>query len=135
MVKNFYSGTLVVVFKIAVQLNAARNKQKLPKGSTFNSHSEITAGITSAFCLSFNFALHFFEGVVIVSLIFLRSSVLGFFKFYFWLRRVFVAACGIFSSCSEWALLFVAVRRLLIGWLLLLQSTGSRRAGSRVQAQ
>ena len=34
-----------------------------------------------------------------------------------------------FSSCSEWGLLFVAVHRLLLWWLLLLQSTGSRHAG------
>ena len=34
-----------------------------------------------------------------------------------------------FSSCSEWGLLFVAVRGLLMRWLLLLQSTGSRCMG------
>ena len=33
---------------------------------------------------------------------------------YFWLRWVFVAACRLFSSCSEQGLLFVAVRGLLI---------------------
>ena len=33
---------------------------------------------------------------------------------YFWLRWVFVAACGLFSSCSEQGLLFVEVRGLLI---------------------
>ena len=33
---------------------------------------------------------------------------------YFWLRCVFVAACGLFSSCVEWGLLFVVVRGLLI---------------------
>ena len=33
-----------------------------------------------------------------------------------------------FSSCSKWGLLF-AVRGLLIGWLLLWQSTGSRHTG------
>ena len=32
-----------------------------------------------------------------------------------------------FSSCSEQGLLFIAIRGLLIGWLLLLQSTGSRQ--------
>ena len=36
------------------------------------------------------------------------------FIFYFWLRCVFVAVCGLFSSCGEWALLFVAVRGFLI---------------------
>ena len=38
--------------------------------------------------------------------------------FYFWLRWVFVAAHGLFSSCGKRWLLFVAVRGLLIGWLL-----------------
>ena len=52
-----------------------------------------------------------------------------FIYFYFWLRWIFVAACGLFSSCSEQGLLFVVVHGLLIGWLLLLQSTGSRCAG------
>ena len=33
---------------------------------------------------------------------------------YFWLHLVFIAACGLFSSCGERGLLFVAVRRLLI---------------------
>ena len=47
----------------------------------------------------------------------------------------FVAALGLrccvraFSSCGEWGPLFVVVRGLLITVLLLLQSTGSRRAG------
>ena len=33
---------------------------------------------------------------------------------YFWLRWVFLAARGLFSSCGERGLLFVAVLRLLI---------------------
>ena len=33
---------------------------------------------------------------------------------YFWLHWVFVAAHGLFSSCGEWGLLFVAACRLLI---------------------
>ena len=37
-----------------------------------------------------------------------------FIYFYFWLRWVFVAARGLFSSCGEWGLLFVVVRGLLI---------------------
>ena len=44
--------------------------------------------------------------------------------FYFWLRWVFVAVHGLFSSCDEQGLLFVAVCGLL-----LLQSTGSRCSG------
>ena len=34
-----------------------------------------------------------------------------------------------FSSCGEQGLPFIVVRGLLIAWLLLLRSTGSRRAG------
>ena len=37
-----------------------------------------------------------------------------FIIFYFWLRWVFIAAWGLFSSCREQGLLFVAVRGLLI---------------------
>ena len=36
-----------------------------------------------------------------------------FFFFYLWLHWVFIAACGLFSSCGELGLLFVAVRGLL----------------------
>ena len=32
----------------------------------------------------------------------------------FWLRWVFVAVHGLFSSCGEWGLLFIVVRGLLI---------------------
>ena len=70
--------------------------------------------------------------------------------------NLFLAVLGLcccvwaFSSCSEWGLLFVVARRLLIWWLLLLQSMGSRHVvfsscgmralylwltGSRAQAQ
>ena len=34
--------------------------------------------------------------------------------FYVWLSWVFVAVCGLFSSCGKQGLLFIAVRRLLI---------------------
>ena len=37
-----------------------------------------------------------------------------FFSFFFWLRWVFVAAHGLFSSLGEWGLLFVVVRGLLL---------------------
>ena len=33
---------------------------------------------------------------------------------YFWLCWLFVAVCGLFSSCDEWGLRFVAVCGLLI---------------------
>ena len=49
---------------------------------------------------------------------------------YFWLRWVFAAARGLFSSCGERGLLFLAVRGLLIAVASpCVQSTGSRRTG------
>ena len=48
---------------------------------------------------------------------------------YFWLHWVFIGCVRAFSSCGERGLLFVAVHGLLVEWLLLLRSTGSRRAG------
>ena len=35
-----------------------------------------------------------------------------FYLFYLWLHWVFFAACGLFSGCGEWGLLFVEVRGL-----------------------
>ena len=49
-----------------------------------------------------------------------------FIYFYFWLHWVFVAAHRL---SDERGLLFIVVPGLLIGWILFLQSTGSRRAG------
>ena len=46
-----------------------------------------------------------------------------FFLFYFWLRWVFVAARGLFSS-GEWGLLFIAVRGLLIAVASLVAELG-----------
>ena len=60
---------------------------------------------------------------------------------YYFFIYLFLAALGLcccmqaFSSCGERGLLFIAVRVLLLRWLLLFQwllllrSTGSRRAG------
>ena len=46
---------------------------------------------------------------------FVRCFLFFFNSFiYFWLRWVLVAACGLFSSCSEQGLLFIVVRGLLI---------------------
>ena len=42
------------------------------------------------------------------------AEIIYFILFYFWLHWVFVAVYGLFSSCSEQGLLFVAVRSLLI---------------------
>ena len=46
------------------------------------------------------------------------------YYFYFWLRWVFVAVRGLFSSCGERGLLFVAVRGLLIAVASLLAEHG-----------
>ena len=67
--------------------------------------------------------------------ILLIMEVAVFLLIYLILFILFLAALGLrccaqaFSSCSEQGLLVVAVHGLLIGWLLLLQSTGSRRVG------
>ena len=81
---------------------------------------------------------------------FFKINFIYLFIYYFRLHWVFVAVRGLFSSCGERGLLFIAVRGFLIRWLLLLHSTGSRRVGfsscgiqtqqlwlmgSRVQAQ
>ena len=44
--------------------------------------------------------------------------------FYFWLCWVFVAACGLFSSCGEQGLLFTAVRGLHIAVVSLVAEHG-----------
>ena len=46
------------------------------------------------------------------------------FFFFFWLRWVFVAPCGLFSSCGEQGLLFIAVRGLLIAVASLVAELG-----------
>ena len=60
--------------------------------------------------------------------IFLKLFIYLFNFIYFCLHWVFVAACGLFSSCGKWGLLFIVVRGLLL-WLLLLRSMGSRCMG------
>ena len=52
-----------------------------------------------------------------------------FFKFFFWLRWVFVVACGLFSSCSERGLLFIVVRGLLIAVASLVVEHGLQARG------
>ena len=63
-----------------------------------------------------------------VLVIFSLSSY-SFFKkcINFWLHWVFVAAGGL-SLVAEMGLLFMVTRGLLVAWLLLLRSTGSRHA-------
>ena len=59
-------------------------------------------------------------GVIPESFFFLYTYIFYFILFIylriylFWLRWVFAAAHGLFSSCGEWGLLFVEVHRLLI---------------------
>ena len=81
------------------------------------------------FCLICSLILFF---GFLVLLFFYTSTLFFFFKFVyfsFWLRWVFAAARGLFFTCGERGLLFVAVRRPLVGWPLLLWRTGSRHAG------
>ena len=51
------------------------------------------------------------DGNCFVFLFFLNLFILF---IYFWLCWVFIAVCGLFSSCGEQGLLFVVVCRLLI---------------------
>ena len=51
-------------------------------------------------------------------------KIILFYLFYFWLRWVFVAVQGLFSSCSERGLLFVVVRGLLIAVASLIAEHG-----------
>ena len=69
---------------------------------------------------------------------FLRIIILKIYLFiYLFLPTLGLCCCArAFSSCGERGLLFIEVRGLLIGWLLLLWSAGSRcvgfiRCGSR----
>ena len=66
---------------------------------------------------------------------FIRGKYCAFFKhaffffkinlfIYFWLRWVFVAARGLFSSCRKQGLLFVAVRGLVIAVAFLVAEHG-----------
>ena len=55
----------------------------------------------------------------------------GFFKnkfIYFWLHRVFIAVCGPFSSCGSRGYSSLRCAGFSLWWLLLLWSTGCRRA-------
>ena len=58
-----------------------------------------------------------------------------FIYFYFWLRWVFVAACGLSLVAVSRGYSSLQCAGFSLRWLLLLQSTGSRLAGSRAQAQ
>ena len=55
--------------------------------------------------------------------------------FIFWLRWIFIAVCGLFSSCSEQGLLFVAVRGLLIAVAFLAKQRALGAWASVVEAQ
>ena len=79
-------------------------------------------------CCCFNHFLH----IIIIFYLFI-------YLFYFWLCWVFVAARGLFSSCGERGLLFVAERGLLFVavrglWVLGLSSCGSRALERRLSS-
>ena len=57
-------------------------------------------------------------------IIIIEAGTSGLIFFFFWLCWVFVAACGLFSSCGEWELLFVVVRGLLIAVASLIAENG-----------
>ena len=46
------------------------------------------------------------------------------FIYYLWLCWVFIAAHGLFSSCIEWGLLFIAVCGLLVAVVSLVAEHG-----------
>ena len=72
------------------------------------------------------------DGTMLLDLIWvlLFSNSVFCFLFFFFLAALGLCCCAwTFSSCSARGLLLVVVHWLLIQWLLLLQSTGSRRAG------
>ena len=54
---------------------------------------------------------------------------------YFWLRWVFLAACMLSLVAVSGGYSSLWCVGVSLRWLLLLRSTGSRHAGSRVQAQ
>ena len=64
-------------------------------------------------------------------------SPVSFFKkfIYFWLCWVFVAACGLSLAAVSGGYSSLRCADFSLRWLPLLRSTGSRRTGSRVQAQ
>ena len=70
-----------------------------------------------------------YVSIYLFSLFFYKVFFFNFYLFYFWLCWVFVAARGLSSGCGKRGLLFIVVHGLLMQWLLLLQSTGSRRPG------
>ena len=70
-------------------------------------------------------------------------QVIFFFNLFIFGHAGSLLLCGLFSSCSEWRLLFIVVLGFLIALLLLLCSMGSRvhglqlwpLLGSKVQVQ
>ena len=69
------------------------------------------------------------------SLFFLKKYSILFIYLYFWLRWVFVAACGLSLVAVSGGYSLLWCTGFSLWWLPLLQSTGSRRAGSVVVAQ
>ena len=52
--------------------------------------------------------------ILLIFKIFYKFIYFILFIYCFWLRWVFIAACGLFSGCGERGLLFAAVHGLLI---------------------
>ena len=62
---------------------------------------------------------------------FFKTNLFILLLLFFWLHWVFVAVHGLFSGCSEWGLLFIVVRRLLIAVASLVAEHGLQACGLR----
>ena len=106
----------IVSFQTMENLCNSGNYPHLPEGIKFQVQNKpliLSRYFDTERCLLFSF-----QRIRVTMTSVLENWKLHFFSFlkliYFWLRWVFVAACGVFSSCSEQGLLFVAVHGLLI---------------------
>ena len=61
--------------------------------------------------------------------IFTKQLNLKYFSIYFWLRWVFVAACGLSLVAMSWGSVSLQCVGFSLQWLFLLQSMGSRDVG------
>ena len=60
---------------------------------------------------------------------FLFYTFIYFIYFYFWLHWVFIAACGLSLVAASGGYSWLRCTGFSLQWLLLLQSTGSKRTG------
>ena len=77
---------------------------------------------------------HFHLESALMSKILVYYDFLNFINFYFWLHWVFVAARGLSLVATSEDFSSLQCAGFSLRWLLLLRSTGSRRAGSVVVA-